>query len=566
MPDHAAPDHSAPDHAAPASEPDTTFADVLAGLDQDGRGLSFTGGDREHRIDFAELGALTCDLAARWAGLGVRRGDRVVLVVADEREFALLFLSALRAGVVAVPVYPPYRIGQLESYPADLRRSRAAVAAVCCVVGAALREFVEGALGGVPVHTPQDLAGAPPGPVHAPRPEDAAFLQFSSGSTGTPKAVTISHRALLANARAIRGVLATDGDHDRAVSWLPMYHDMGLVGFLLVPLLDQVPTWYLPPLRFARDPLSWPRLMSEVGASIAFAPNFAYGLVARRAANADLGALDLSRWRVAGCGAEPVHADTLAAFADRFAGAGFRRTAFMPSYGLAESTLAVALTPRDSGVTTLTADAGVLARRGRAAPPTSAGSRVVDLVSCGPPVEGAEVRVVGPAGEPRPDGEEGEIVVRGPSLADGYHGDPEGTARAWRDGWLHTGDHGLLHEGLLYVTGRVKDLIVVNGVNYHPHDIERAASEVPGVRLGNVAALAVRDGDTEGVRLAVATSREVDRDTLATEVRNAVSRRIGLPLRDVVVVRGDLPKTSSGKLRRSRTADLLDEGGLVSGS
>ncbi len=540
-----------------------TFADVLDALDVDSRGLTFDADTQPKHLSFAELGTRTAELAARWFGLGVRHGDRVVLVVADEYEFIPLFLSALRAGIVAVPIYPPYRVGQLESYQGNLRRVCAASGAKCCVVSGPLRDLVTRAGLDLAVHAYGDLVAASPRPARRPDPDDLAFLQFSSGSTGPPRAAAISHRALLANVWAIRERLQTDGEADRAVSWLPLYHDMGLVGFLLVPMVDQVPTWYLPPLRFGRDPMSWLRLMSDVGGSIAFAPNFAYGLLTRRATDADIAGLNLSRWRVAGCGAEPVHADTLTAFTARFAAAGFRGAAFMPSYGLAESTLAVALSPRGTGLATLRVDADVLATHGRTQAPGPDSRRVTDLVSCGPPVAGTEVRVVDLEGRDCAEGMEGELVVRGSSLANGYYADPGTTAQTWQDGWLRTGDYGLLHSGQVYVTGRIKDLIVINGIKYHPQDIERVATEVAGVRLGNVAALAVQDGDTEAVRLAVAVRDGVDPQMLAEQVRRLVSRRLGLVLRDVIVVDGELPKTSSGKLRRSHTTELLETGELV---
>jgi fatty-acyl-CoA synthase len=541
----------------------TTLADVLDRLDHRTRSMTFTGADPLRQISFAELGRLTADLAAHWDGLGVRHGDRVVMIVADEYEFSTLFLSALRAGVVAVPVYPPYRPGQLDSYLAELRRICSVASAACCVVSGPLRELIADAQPELPVHAYAELAQAPAGPLRRPVATDLAFLQFSSGSTGAPKATMISHGALLANMLAIRTALATDGDRDRAVSWLPLYHDMGLVGFMLVPLLDQVATWYLPPLRFGRDPLAWLRLMSDVGGSIAFAPNFAYGVLTRRVTDDQAADLDLTRWRIAGCGAEPVHAGTLRAFARKFSVAGFRDTAFLPAYGLAESTLAVALAPRERGLDTLAVDADELAAQGRVTPPGPATARVNELVSCGHPVAGTEVRVMAADGQWCADGVEGEIVVRGPSLATGYFNAPAATEQAWRDGWLHTGDHGLLHAGQIYVTGRLKDLIVVNGIKYHPQDIERAASEVPGIRLGRVAALAVRDGDTEGVRLAVAVADEVDSTALAEQARGAVGRRLGLAVRDVVVFVGELPKTSSGKLRRAHAAALLERGEIA---
>ncbi|MFD2415483.1 AMP-binding protein [Amycolatopsis pigmentata] len=555
---------SAVHHGAIAA---VTLADVLDQLTS-GRFLTFDGTNPDgtgaaQRIGFAELGALTAWLAPRWSGLGVAAGDRVLLVVADEYEFIPLFLSALHAGIVAVPVYPPFRPGRLDDYSAELRRIRAVARPVCCVVSGPLRGLIAEAGLGLPIHDYAALRVAPAGRSHRPAARDLAFLQFSSGSTGMPKAAMVSHGALLANMLAIRAGLATDGERDRAVNWLPLYHDMGLVGFVLVPLLDEVPTWYLRPLRFARDPVSWLRLLSEVRGTIAFAPNFAYGLAARRVTDDQVAELDLAAWRVAGCGAEPVHADTLRAFANRLAPSGFRPEAFLPSYGLAESTLAVALAPRDTGVRTLTVDADRLAADRRVSGPAPATRRITELVSCGFPVAGSEIRVVDERGLDCADGVEGEVVVRGPSLADGYFGAPELTERVWRDGWLHTGDHGLRHAGELYVTGRGKDLIVINGVNYQPQDIERAASEVPGVRLGHVAALAVRAGDTEGVELVVAVRAPVDSAGLAARVRRVVFRRIGITVGEVTVFEGELPKTSSGKLRRSLTAELLAAGVLA---
>ncbi|GAA0731383.1 fatty acyl-AMP ligase [Dactylosporangium roseum] len=527
----------------PDDAPPRTMAAALDRLRDRSRGLTFNADTAATYLSFAEVGELTADLAARWAGLGVGPGDRVVLVADDGYEFALLFLSALRAGVIAVPVHPPYRMGQAEQYGAILRRMVTDSAATCCLVGGSLREVVAGAELSLPVHEPADLRAAAPGAIRAPRPEDTAFLQFSSGTTAAPKAVVVSHRALLANAEAIRAGLRAE-PADRAVSWLPLYHDMGLVGFLVVPVINQIATWYQSSLRFARSPIGWLRLISTVGATIAYAPNFAYGLLATRATDADVAALDLSAWRVAGCGAEPVQAHTLRAFAERFAPAGFAGHAFLPSYGLAESTLAVTLTPAGSGLRTTRLD-------GR------------EIVSCGVPVAGTEVRILGPGGERCGPGVEGEICVRGASLADGYHGRPEETARAWADGWLHTGDQGFLRDGHLYVTGRLKDIILVNGINHHPHDIERVAGTVAGIRAGNIAALPVRNGHSEGVRLVLSLARGADGDQVTEQVRRAVRRELGLSVHDILIVRGDLPKTSSGKLRRARTAELLRTGELV---
>lgn len=540
---------------------------MLSNLNREDRGLTFLGNDDPVHVTFSGLEAVTDDLARRWAGLGVQQGDRVVLIIVDEREFVIAFLSALRAGVVAVPMFPPFILAQLDAYYTALRRICQVSGATRCLVSQPLRNLLGNAGLERPVSVLEDLVTATPGAVGTPAPADPAFLQFSSGSTGDPKGAVISHRSLLANSYAIgRHGLGVDGEVDRAVSWLPLYHDMGLIGLLITAVLEQVGTWYLPPLRFARDPMSWPRLMSDIQATLSFAPNFAYGLVTRRVTDEALAELDLSCWRVAGCGAEPVRADTLRAFADRFAAAGFRASSLMPAYGLAEATLAVALTRCDAGMTTLTVDADLLAAEGRVAliDVDAGNARKTELVSCGPPVHGMEVRVLNEAGSVCAEGQEGELVVRGESLADGYFGDPDRSAQTWRDGWLHSGDTGFLYEGQLYVTGRIKDLIVVNGRNHQPQDIEWVAGQVPGVRVGNVVALPVPGDDTEGVRVVLEASQDAVAEDLARQVRQAVSRRLGLVVHDVVVLpRQGLPKTSSGKLRRSHTASLLEDGLLV---
>jgi fatty-acyl-CoA synthase len=537
---------------------------VLAALDNDERALTFLQGGEQVRISYREIEALTADLAARWAGLSIRPGDRVVLVVADEREFVLAFLSALRTGVVPVPVYPPFMLGQLDAYLDGLRHVCRTYGARLCIASEVLMPLLGPGSLPCPVDSFASLLAARRGDIGSPAPGDVAFLQFTSGSTGDPKGVIVTHGSLLANAHVIgRHGLAVDGAVDRAVSWLPLYHDMGLIGFLFVPLLTQASIWYLPPLEFARAPMTWVRWISDVRATVAFAPNFAYGLLAKRATTAPMDGIDLSAWRVAGCGAEPVQADTLRQFARAFAGVGFEPKAFMPSYGLAEATLAVAMRPRGTGMATLTVDGDRLAGEGIAVDADESAERRVELVSCGRPLKGVEVVVVDIAGRRVADGHEGEVVVCGTSLAAGYFGDAERSAQSWRDGWLHTGDLGFLHGGELYITGRIKDTLVINGRNHHPHDIERVAGEVPGVRPGNVVAIGTPSEHTEGVRL-VLEPRDVKRSAeLPALVRRAVRNQLGITVQDVVMLPPKrLPKTSSGKLRRAVTAALLDQGRL----
>jgi fatty-acyl-CoA synthase len=295
---------------------------------------------------------------------------------------------------------------------------------------------------------------------------------------------------------------------------------------------------------------------------VSFAPNFAYSLVARRAREEEIERWDLSRWRVAGCGAEPIHADSLRLFAEKLAPAGFSADAFMPCYGLAEATLAVTMVPRSGGLRTKTVAGEALRERGVAVEP-SGDEAGHEIASCGFPLPGHEVKIVNAAGSELPEGREGEIVARGPSVTAGYFGDREKTERSFVDGWVRTGDLGFLAGGELFVTGRNKDLIIINGRNYHPQDIEWAASEVQGVRRGNVVAFAETVGD--GERLVVIAERSSGGDPEAIEggVRGRVREVLGLKIHRLAVIEGgQLPKTSSGKLRRAETRAREASGSL----
>ncbi|MEU1181199.1 AMP-binding protein [Streptomyces sp. NPDC005820] len=540
-----------------------TMSHVLAALDSPHRGLTFldSGGTP---LAFTELARTTEDLARRWAGLGVRPGDRVVLVATDLREFTLGLLAAMRAGVVPAPAFPPLAFGRGNEQVTALKRICGASQAVLCLAGdhsvTALRDA------GLPcrVGTFEDLASAPPGPTPpAPGPGDPALLQFTSGSTSDPKGVLVTHRALTAHTRALATALEIDCERDRGVSWLPMYHDMGLIGKLLVAVVTQTSTWYMNPLQFLRDPLGFLRLVSDVRGTICYAPNFAYGLLTRYARDGVPDDLDLSGWRIAGCGAEPVRAQTLRRFVDAYSPAGFRAQALFPCYGLAEATLAVCTAAPGEGMITRTVDADLLTGGAVARPAAPDDPRALELVSSGRPLPGTSVGVVDTRGRTVPDGTVGEIVVSGDHLASAYHGDPELTARTWRDGRLHTGDTGFLLGGELHVTGRIRDLIIVNGRNYQPHDIERIAEQVEDVRPNNVIAVAAEHGDSAAVRIVLESRTYPPAADLPHRVTRAVQRGLGVPVADVLVIpKGTLPKTSSGKPRRRHTAELLAAGAL----
>ena len=369
-------------------------------------------------------------------------------------------------------------------------------------------------------------------------------------------------------------------DEDVGVSWLPLYHDMGLIGFVLAPMVFKIPTVFLPPLLFLKRPASWLQAFSRHRGTIGYAPNFAYALCIKRIRDKELEGLDLSSWRVAGCGAEPIRPETLEAFCDHFARVGFRKEALLPSYGMAESALAIAFTELNEGMKTLAVDGPKLWEEGVAELVGEDVEGAVRLVSCGKAFPKHEVQIFAIDDEtsalPLAEREVGEIRISGPSIMKGYWQDRDRTVDAFAGSLLKTGDLGFLHEGRVYICGRSKEVIIVNGRNYYPQDIEWEAGKVSGVRKGNVIAFGARDptgieSDRERVVVAfeVQDAREIDDPTraleLSTGVRAAVQSGMGLTLDEVVALGpGVLPKTSSGKLQRARTRELYESGELSS--
>jgi fatty-acyl-CoA synthase len=348
------------------------------------------------------------------------------------------------------------------------------------------------------------------------------------------------------------------------ISWLPHYHDMGLIGFLLAPIIMNRPVVILPISSFARDPRVWLKAIDKYRGTISYAPNFAYAQVVKRLRDQDLDALDLSCWRVAGCGAEPIHVPTLRSFAERLAPAGFRADAFMPSYGLAESTLAVSIHQHGQHGAPFRVDRvdAESLRCGKARPATENNGRMSEIVSCGTPLPDLQVAIINEEGMALPEREIGEVTVRGPSVTRGYFRNPEATAETWRDGWLRTGDLGYLADGELYICGRGKELIIIRGANYYPQDIELAARDLPGVKRGNMVAFSVNDGSEERlVILAEADPREgaTLRQAIASRIREAIGLEV---YRVALVPVGTLLRTTSGKLQRRKMKQLYEQGDL----
>jgi fatty-acyl-CoA synthase len=393
-------------------------------------------------------------------------------------------------------------------------------------------------------------------------PEDLCFLQFTSGSTNKPKGVQVTHRNLVTNASCFLGPAPglDRNDDDVGVSWLPLYHDMGLIGFILGTIVCDIPVVIIPTAQFARAPRLWLETIHKHRGTITYAPNFGYELAAKRVKDKDLDNLDLSCIRVAGCGAEPIRAKSLLAFADRLAPTGFDGdAAYLPSYGMAESTLAVTFHELGTPIIVDRVDPAAM-KSGRAVP--SDADDALELVSCGKPFEGHELAITDDDGKPLGEREVGEIVIRGPSVTKGYYQNEEATSAAFREGWLRTGDLGYRADGNLYVCGRVKDLIIINGANHYPQDIEWMVGDLPGVRRGNVVAFSVMDDGREELVL-VAEGNRADASELRKTIGRTVAEGFGLHAKDVAIVPvGTLPKTSSGKAQRRKAKQMYEDGAM----
>jgi len=507
------------------------------------------------------------EAARRWGALlrsrGIERGDRIPILMPTGHAFVEAMLGTMLAGAVPVPLATPMTFGSVDRYMLNLAAivadsgARLLVSYPRIVDAIASDTTLRGAIRDVV--TEADLEGLAPSNLRAPSlgSRDAAFIQYTSGTTGRPKGAIISHGALVSNAFAIAHGLGIGPDAVGA-SWLPMFHDMGLVGVLLTSICHPYPVHVMSPESFIMRPARWLDLISRVGATLSPAPNFAYELCVARAGEPDLREVRLDSWRVALDGAEPVHASTAERFSRRFAPIGFRADALMPVYGMAEATLAVTFPGLDSKLQTLPIDRDVLEQQGRAQPRDGGHP----AVSVGGPVAGTSLRVVDDRGREVPEGQVGEILVQGPSLMDGYFRNEQASAGVLVDGWLRTGDLGFVQASRLFVTGRAKELIIKGGRNFHPYDIERVAAEVDGVRLGAVAAFGRPNEDTGTddivVIIEASQTNEDRRARIMSDVRGELLAVLGVKPDEVrVCAVGAVPRTTSGKIRRAECARIF---------
>jgi len=514
-------------------------------------GVSFVDLDEsETHLGWAEVNARARRAAASLSRLGVRSGDRVALVLRTGPSFLDAFFGTLLAGAVPVPLYPPVRLGRMEEYlVATARVLRVAGARLVLANGAVRRllgEVVARARPELGCRAVEGLARAPGELAQAVDPADLALVQFSSGSTVDPKPVALTHAALVAQTATLLELIEPTPE-DVLVSWLPLYHDMGLIGCLLGALSYPAPLVLIPPENFLARPALWLRALARHRGTISAAPSFAYAYAARRVGDRELAGQDLSAWRIALDGAEPVSAEVLRRFASRFASFGFDASALLPVYGLSEAALAVTSTRPRFRWRSRRVDPGALATRGE----VEEGGH--EVVSVGAPVPGVEVEVRGAGGDPLPERRLGRIFVRGASLMRGYLGQPEATGGVLRGGWLDTGDLGFVDGGELFVHGRAKDVVIVRGANHAPDELEAPLEALAGIRPGCAVALGF-DPDGDGEELLILAERAgqpEDDATVAEAARQAVLERTGVRPHTVsLLAPGTLPRTSSGKMRR----------------
>ncbi|HEX2038444.1 MAG TPA: AMP-binding protein [Acidimicrobiales bacterium] len=530
--------------------------------------ITFVGGEGAQRVGWDDLHEEARATAAALQARGIGAGSHIALLGPTSRHLVTAVQATWLVGGTVVVLPLPMRLGSLDEFVLQTRLRIHGADADAVLIDGDLAAFVEQLPGDPPLIPLAEVVGrgrADDYTAPVVDPDDLAVLQFTSGSTADPKGVMLPHRVILANLDGAAAAAHLDVDDDVVVSWLPLYHDMGLIGTLTLPMITGTDLVLGAPQDFMAAPARWMEWMSEYGGTATAGPNFAYALAAR--ALRRLENLDLSRWRLALNGAEPVDPETMADFCDAAALHGFDPRAAFPAFGMAEVAIAGAFPAPMSGVRLDTVDRQTLETERYAAPvdPKADGARALALL--GRPIPGLEMRICDPAtGDVMRDREVGELEIRGSSVTPGYYKRPDATESAFHDGWLRTGDLAYLVDGELVICGRIKDVIVIGGRNLHPEDVERAVASVDGVRAGNVIAFGVEGRKGREALVVVAETKQPEE---APAIRRAVVTRVvdavGVPPTEVVLVAaGSLPKTSSGKLQRSLCRDRYLDNALVS--
>ncbi|MFM5885059.1 MAG: fatty acyl-AMP ligase [Novosphingobium sp.] len=545
-----------------------TFGDALDYAAQGRRGMNFHDprGNLARVYPFAELRQDALAMARRLIAHGVKKEDRVALVAETGAEFAALFCGCIYAGAWPVPLPLPTSFGGKESYIDQLAVQLASSDPTVLFYPEVIAEMAGAAAArqGCQGITWEAFSqtDAPKCPLPAANPDEICYLQYSSGSTRFPHGVAVTHASLLNNL-AGHGEAMKLIESDRCVSWLPWYHDMGLVGCFLSLISNQVSADYIKTEDFARRPLAWLDMISRnPGTSASYSPTFGYDICARRISSQSHVAerFDLSRWRIAGNGADMIRPDVMQGFVNAFADAGFKASAFLPSYGLAEATLAVTIMPPGEGIRVELVEEERLSGTPR---DLSRPARYRAIVNCGKAVKDMAIEIRGEGGQALPDHHIGKVWCKGPSVMHSYFRDPESTAACLVDGWLDTGDMGYLVDGYLFIVGRAKDMIIINGKNHWPQDIEWAVEQLPGFHQGDIAAFSVETESGEEVPAVLVHCRVSDpaeRMKLHDQIRDKVRSITGMNCVVELVPPRTLPRTSSGKLSRAKAKKLYLSG------
>lgn len=525
-------------------------------------------------ITYRQLGDGAKAIAAGLQEKGLLPGDPVSIMLPTSREYFYTFMGILLAGGIPVPIYPPFRMNQLEDH---LRRHSVILkncGATMMVIIPEAKRFAQVLKAQVEsMHTLATVEELTSG--HAaytkfnPAANDIAFLQYTSGSTGNPKGVMLTHANLLANIHALGEVVQVKST-DVIVSWLPLYHDMGLIGTWFSSLYYAAMLVVMSPLSFITRPQRWLKAIHRFRGTISAAPNFAYELCLKRLTDKDLEGIDLSSWRIACNGAEPVSPDTVENFCRKFEKYGFKRETMMPVYGLAECSVGLAFPPMDRGPLIDRIDRDVFVNTGHAVPSNESDDRVLRFVACGHPLPRHEVRIVDAAGLELPERYEGRLHFRGPSATSGYYHNAEETKKLFEGDWLDSGDMAYIAGGDIFITGRKKDIIIRAGRNIYPQELEEAVGKIAGIRKGNVVVFAAEDKINRTEKLVVmAETREEDpekQNALREHINTLAMDLVGTPADEVVLAPpGTVLKTSSGKIRRAGNRSLYLSGRIGKG-
>ncbi len=541
-----------------------TFGEALDYAATGQRGLNFhdARGGLARVYPFRELRSDALAVAHRLIARGVRPEDRIALIAETGAEFAALFCGVIYAGAWPVPLPLPTSFGGKENYIEQLVVQLNSSDPSILFYPAEIAEMAEAAA------ARQGCAGssfeallADPAPACAlpeSNPQQICYLQYSSGSTRFPHGVAVTHEALLNNLAGHSHGMELESA-DRCISWLPWYHDMGLVGCFLSVIANQVSTDYLKTEDFARRPLAWLDLISRnPGTTLSYSPTFGYDICARRISSQSQVAerFDLARWRIAGNGADMIRPDVMQGFVNAFAEAGFKASAFLPSYGLAEATLAVTIMPPGEGIRVELVEEERLSGRPR---DLSRPARYRAIVNCGKAVRDMDLEIRGERGNVLADHHIGKVWCKGASVMHSYFRDPESTEACLVDGWLDTGDMGYMADGYLFIVGRAKDMIIINGKNHWPQDIEWAVEQLPGFHQGDIAAFSVQSDSGEEVPAVLVHCRVSDpaeRRRLHDQIKDKVRSITGMNCVVELVPPRTLPRTSSGKLSRAKARNL----------